>query len=148
MRGMKITWTTLAVGIALGAASWMVVPLVSEHIEPFDSAVGLGLGQLLMSIVAFYIGFTRGIRVLLILLLGLYLGMNAYPYVFGTAEQRAWAVLGLIMNVAMCVLPFCVGLIGRLVKAAVTKRRHQCASAEIERGNSKWQGRSSNGEQQ
>jgi hypothetical protein len=104
---------SLLIGIVLGAASWFVVPLVSNKFEPFDSDTGLYIGQALMSAAAFYMGFSRGINILLIFVFGAYVGLNIYPYAFGTSEHRAWAGLGLLMSTLLCICPIGVGLLGK-----------------------------------
>ena len=54
---MKRTYLSIISGFALGAASWAVVPLVSDRFEPFDSELGFYIGQSILSLVALYIWF-------------------------------------------------------------------------------------------
>lgn len=103
-------------GIALGAFSWFVVPLVSNKFEPFDSDTGLWIGQALMAVAAFYFGFTRRVISVLVFAVGAYIGLNLYPYLFGGSEQRAWASLGLVVSTLLCVLPLIAGIVGAIAK--------------------------------
>lgn len=107
---------TFLAGVALGAASWLVVPLVSNRFEPYDSSAGLYIGQSLMSVAAFYFGYTRGVTSVLVFVAGAYISLNLYPYVFGTSEARAWAILGLFMSLLLCVFPLAIGLLGKFFK--------------------------------
>jgi len=108
-------------GIALGAASWFVVSLVSNKFEPLDSDTGLWVGQALMAVAAFYIGFTRRFMSVVVFVVGAYSGLNLYPYIFGTSEQRAWASLGLVVSTLLCVLPLIAGIVGAIAKYAKIK---------------------------
>ena len=108
-------------GIVLGAASWAVIPLVSDKLEPFDSDLGLTIGQIVLSISALYLGFVHGLKYVFIFILGIYLSSNIYPYLFGPSESRAWAVLGLITTLALCLLPLLFGMLGKISKIAKIK---------------------------
>jgi hypothetical protein len=105
-----------SLGVALGAASWFVVPLVSNKFEPYDSDTGLLIGQALMAAAAFYFGFVHRIINIVVFIVGAYIGLNLYPYLFGGSEQRAWASLGLLVSTLLCVLPLIAGIFGIIAK--------------------------------
>ncbi len=106
----------LVLGFLLGAASWFIVPLVSNKFEPYDSETGFWIGQGLMVAAAFYFGFSDGIKSIVVFMVGAYIGLNIYPYLFGGSEQRAWASLGLVVSTLLCVLPLIAGIVGVIAK--------------------------------
>ncbi len=118
---MKKASTSLLNGLVLGAASWAIVPLVSDRFEPFDSELGLYLGQSVLSVASFYFGYSNGLKYVILFLIGVYVSSNVYPYLLGSSEQRAWAVLGLITTVALCIIPLVFGALGKLV--SIGKRK-------------------------
>ena len=77
-------------GATLGALSWAVCPLVSNHFEPFDTIVGFICGQLILSVGAVYIGRTSRSSNLLLGLLGAHVGQNVYSFTFGSGDQKAY----------------------------------------------------------
>lgn len=95
----------LAGGALLGALSWLAALGVSGAFEPYDSALGLLANQLVLSLPIALLAFRYRLWTALLCLLGAYVGMNLYTYVFGGAETRAWAVLGAITSVALLVVP-------------------------------------------
>jgi hypothetical protein len=103
-------------GVVAGAISWGVVGLVSDKYEPFDSGIGLLIGQSILSAVAFRVGYKKKLRELMIYLVAAYVGMNLYSYIFGGSEQRAWAYLGVITTIALMVFPLVFGVIGIIVR--------------------------------
>lgn len=111
----------LVSGVALGALSWAIVPLVSNKFEPFDTEIGFYLGQAILSAGAFYVGFSKGFKQVVILIVGMYVGGNLYAYIFGSSEARAYVVLGLIMHWALCVYPLLAGALGKLARFGVSK---------------------------
>ena len=104
------------VGVVAGAMSWGVVGLVSDKYEPFDSGLGLLIGQSILSAIAFRVGYKKKLRELMIYLVAAYVGMNLYSYIFGGSEQRAWAYLGVITTIALMALPLVFGVIGMIVR--------------------------------
>lgn len=100
-------------GVILGAFSWIVCPLVSGQFEPYDTGVGLAIGQASMLILAVYIGWAKNLVFLLLAIGGMYLGQNSYAYVFGSSETRAWMLLGLFTSLLLCILPLIGGLLAR-----------------------------------
>ena len=112
---MKKTYTSLISGLVLGAASWAIVPLVSDVFEPFDNELAFFLGQSVLSVASFYFGYSSGLKYVYIFILGVYVSSNVYPYLFGSSEQRAWALLLLITSITLCVIPLAFGILGKLV---------------------------------
>jgi hypothetical protein len=108
-------------GVALGAFSWAVCPLVSGHFEPFDTSLGLIIGQMSMLLLAIYTGWAKKLGFLLLLLVGMYLGQNLYAYAFGSSEIRAWMLLGLFSTLLLCILPSIGGFIARGVSLYVQR---------------------------
>ena len=119
--------STLIGGFVLGAASWAIVPLYFGEFEPFDSEAGFYSGQIMLSVAAFYLGFSRGMKQVLTFIVGVYIGCNTYAYVFGSSETRAWVLLGLITTWALCIFPLLSGVVGKLVRIGKVKynKRHQ-----------------------
>ena len=83
-----------AAGLAMGASSWAVCPLVSDRIEPFDTGMGFLAGQVLMTVGTFWIGWTTGSWAKVALaVLGLYLGQVLYS---ALAVGTLWILLGMV----------------------------------------------------
>lgn len=110
---MKNQIIIISIGVIAGATSWGVVGLVSDRYEPFDSSIGFYLGQFILSIIALWVGYKKKFGDLIIYLISAYLGMNAYSYIFGGSEQRAWAMLGMITTTSLIVFPAVFGIIGK-----------------------------------
>ena len=111
-------------GIFLGAASWGVVGLVSNRFEPFDSGTGLLIGQLVLSLSSFAIAYRTGMWKALLFVAASYVGMNVYANVFGTTEQRAWFILGLVTTLSLIISPVMCALLGRLAHSAMVRFRN------------------------
>ena len=118
---MKRTYFPFISGFVLGAVSWAIVPLVSDSFEPFDSELGLYFGQSVLSVASFYFGYSSGLKYAFIFILGVYVSSNVYPYLFGSSEQRAWVLLGLITTITLCVIPLVFGILGKLVNIGIIK---------------------------
>lgn len=103
----------ITTGIFLGALSWFVCPLVSDRFEPFDTAIGFFIGQTIMLVFAVYIGWAKNIESVFVAILGIYIGQNAYSYLFGSSEAVAWAALLLLTSVFLCIIPLVGGLAAR-----------------------------------
>jgi 4-hydroxybenzoate polyprenyltransferase len=69
-----------------------------------------------MAAAAFYFGFVHRIINIVVFIVGAYIGLNLYPYLFGGSEQRAWASLGLLVSTLLCVLPLIAGIFGIIAK--------------------------------
>ena len=113
----------LTLGFFLGAMSWGIVSLVSDRFEPLDSEIGFLTGQIMLSAVAFGVGYQLGIREIFILVFSAYVGMNVYAYLFGGSEQKAWFFLGLITTLSLIVFPTIIGLFGRFLNSVLLKFR-------------------------
>lgn len=114
-------FSVLVLGFMLGCAAWAIVPLVSNKFEPFDSGIGMLIGQLVSSAVAGYLGFSRGVKAVLMFVAGLYVGFNVYAYTFGSTDIRAMFALGLLTNIFLCIYPLMSGLFGKII-AMLTAR--------------------------
>ena len=113
---MKSTHTSLLIGLVLGTASWAITPLVSDVFEPFDNELSFWLSQSVLSVVSFYLGYSIGMKCVFMFITGVYVSSNVYAYLFGSSEQRAWALLGLItMFLFLCIIPLAFGMLGKLV---------------------------------
>ncbi len=113
---MKKTYISLISGLVLGAASWAIVPLVSDVFEPMDNELAFFLGQSVLSVVSFYFGYSYGLKHVFIYILGIYVSCNVYSYIFGSSESRVWAYLGLItFFLFLCIIPLAFGFFGKLV---------------------------------
>ena len=100
-------------GIFFGALSWIVCPLVSDRFEPFDTSTGFFIGQSIMLLFTVYVGWVSDIRSVLVAILGIYIGQNAYAYLFGSSEAVAWAGLLLFTSIFLCIIPLVGGLASR-----------------------------------
>ena len=118
---MKKTYISFVVGFSLGAVSWALVPLVSDRFEPYDSEAGFYIGQSILAMAAFYIGFSGSIKNVFFFVIGIYISCNIYPYIFGSSESRAWAALGLITTLTLCAYPLIFGVLGRLASIGKLK---------------------------
>ena len=118
---MKNKIIIFTIGVLVGAASWGVVSLVSDRYEPFDSGLGFFVGQFILSFIAFWIGYKKRFRDLATYLIGTYIGMNAYAYIFGSSEHRAWASLGMLTAIALIIFPLVFGVIGIMVSSLQQK---------------------------
>ncbi len=103
----------LVAGIAAGALSWAICPLVSDSFEPFDSTLGLIIGQVLLVSLAGYIGYKFTLRALGIVIFGMHGGQIAYLYLFGSNEQRIWIFFGMATTLGFLVLPLLFGVLIR-----------------------------------
>jgi len=121
----------LIIGLLVGAVSWGVVSIVSDKFEPFDSGVGFMVGQVILSVIAFWMGYKKRISELLVYLAGAYMGMNIYAYAFGSSEQKAWVLLGMFSTILLIIYPFVCGIIGKIINIAQQKyNKHFKADAQ------------------
>jgi hypothetical protein len=104
------------IGVAIGALSWVISPLLSGGFEPFDSGLAMVVGQIAMSAYSGYIGFRYGFAKLLVTVFGMYVGQLGYAYSFGGSEGRAWILLGAFTIMLLCVVPALTGLIGVIIR--------------------------------
>jgi hypothetical protein len=114
---------TLFAGIALGAFGWGMSHWVSGKFEPYDSGAGFLVTQIVLAPVAAMAGYRRGIAAAFVLVVGGYLGLNAYAYAFGGSESRAWAMLGAISTLLLVIVPAFAGLLGGVAKRLIARFR-------------------------
>jgi hypothetical protein len=131
---MKRKYVSLITGLALGAASWAIVPLVSDKFEPFDSESGFYIGQSILSIASFIFGYLYGLKHVFIFIFGSYISFNVYPFIFGSSESRAWASLGLVTTLALCFYPLAFGIFGKLVGIGKLKYNNWLKKDAAKRG--------------
>lgn len=117
---------SLIAGVILGAASWGLGSVLSGTFEPFDSLTGFLTTQVMLSGGALLVALTTGGRSLTLLILGGYLGLNLYPYVFGGPETRAWALLAALTTMFLTVIPSLAGVAGLLIRRV--RRKFQTAN--------------------
>jgi hypothetical protein len=115
--------TIFVIGFILGCLSWAICPLVSDRFEPFDTGIGFLIGQVIMAVFTVYIGFIANYKKLLLAVLGLYLGQNAYAYVVGGSEAKAWAVLLLFTSIFLCIIPLVFGLSAKGINVFLQHRK-------------------------
>jgi len=72
--------------------------------------------QVLLGVTAFLTGLKRGVAASVTFVAGVYLGLNIYPYISGSGETRAWALLGLFSSLILVIIPFLIGLAGASLK--------------------------------
>ncbi len=106
----------LALGLLLGAIGWGLGSAISGTFEPFDSGVGFLSTQIVLGTAALVVGLRAGGSGLTALLVGGYLGLNLYAYIFGGSESRAWALLGAVTTLSLVVVPLLAGLVGVVVR--------------------------------
>ena len=112
---MKKLVFVVLVGVFAGALSWASAGVVSDRFEPFDSEIGFYFSQFILSIFAIYAGYKLGVIALLIYLIGAHVGLNLYAFIFGDAEQRAWALLLVFTAILLLIFPLILGLTGKLI---------------------------------
>lgn len=131
---MKRKYVSLITGLALGAASWAIVPLVSDKFEPFDSESGFYIGQSVLSLASFIFGYLYGLKYVFIFITGSYISFNAYPFIFGSSESRAWASLGLVTTLVLCFYPLIFGIFGKLISIGKLKYNNWLKKDAAKRG--------------
>ena len=97
-------------GTAIGALSWLAAYAVSGVFEPYDSSLGLLVNQVVLSAPAAFVAYRYRASASLVLLVGAYVGMNAYAYSFGGSEHRVWAALGAVVSTMLLLAPVLLAL--------------------------------------
>jgi hypothetical protein len=103
----------IIVGVSVGAISWVLSGLLATQFEPFDSAIGFLANQIILCLLAAYYGYKKGFMVLSAYLFSACIGMNAYVYLLGDSEKKAWILLYLITSIIFLVMPFILGLVAK-----------------------------------
>ena len=119
-----------AIGLLLGPLSWGASQLISGKFEPFDNTTGFFVCQAVLAIPTLIIGLRVGMLRALFGLVGAWIGMNAYAYLFGSGETRAWILLLLFSSLTLLVLPAIAAIVGGIVRA-IRKRPAPTAAAEL-----------------
>lgn len=94
----------LAGGVT-GVLSWALVYAVSGRFEPYDSSLGLLVNQLLLCAPLVLLLRRAGPLGPWLYLLGAWLGMNAFSYLVGNPESRAWAQAGAVVSLLLLAVP-------------------------------------------
>jgi hypothetical protein len=124
-----LAWCVL--GLLLGPASWWAAGAVSGRFEPFDSTLGFLVCQLVLVVSLGCIGLRAGILRALSCLFGVWLGINAFAWLAGDSETRAWIVLLLFSSLTLLMFPLAAALLGGTVRVW---RARQSARAVRETG--------------
>ena len=111
----------LPIGLAIGAFSWWIVPLVSDSFEPFDSIEGYRIGQAALCIGAFYFGYRSGFKPLVLYLLGAHFGGLSYAFIFGSDNLRGFILVLFFTNLIFFYYPIIVGFLGIFLKYLANK---------------------------
>lgn len=119
-----------AIGLLLGPLSWGAAQLMSGTFEPFDNATGFFICQAVLAVPTLIIGLRAGMLRALLGLVGAWIGMNGYAYLFGSSETRAWILLLLFSSLTLLVFPAVAGIIGGGARA-IRKRPAPTAAAEL-----------------
>ncbi|RLJ62676.1 hypothetical protein [Sulfurisoma sediminicola] len=114
---------TMFAGITLGAFGWGISHWVSGQFEPLDSGAGFLATQIVLAPAAAIAGYRKGIAASFVLVVGGYIGLNGYAYVFGGSESRVWAMRGAISTLLLIIVPAVAGLLGGVAKRLVTRFR-------------------------
>ncbi len=109
--GVRGALVLLLQAAVVGGFSWALCPWVSNQFEPFDTTLGLLLGQVFMVTFVALVAWYNTLGGVLLSVVGLYFGQNAYAYVFGGDESRAWAGVLLLSSVGLCLLPLLGGCV-------------------------------------
>jgi hypothetical protein len=110
------------IGLALGPLSWLAAQAVSGTFEPFDDGIGFLVCQVVLSIALFVVGLRTGVLRALLCLVGVWVGMNAYGYLAGSSEMRAWIVLLMFSSLSLLAFPLAAGVLGGAVRALRARR--------------------------
>lgn len=117
------TLLLLPAGIALGATSWAICGAVTGKFEPFDNITGFFLCQTILALPMLILGLRAGMLRALFCLFGAWIGMNAYAYLFGSSETRAWIVLLLFSSLTLLVFPAIAAIGGGIMHAMQRRSR-------------------------
>jgi Zn-dependent protease with chaperone function len=104
--------------VLLGSAACGLAHVLSGSLEPLDSGRGFLVTQAVLGMAAWLAGWRAGGRMLALMLLGAYVGVNLYSYVVGGPESRAWALLGALTSTVLLVVPALLGCFGYLIGRA------------------------------
>lgn len=117
------------IAVCIGAFAWMASAEASGVFEPYDSGIGLLVNQIVLVAGALWVGLRQRPWSVPIFLAGAYVGLNAYPYAFGSSESREWAVLGAIASVLLLLAP-CLCSLTCLAYRAIRRRNERISANE------------------
>lgn len=120
---LRTLLAAFALGLLLGPASWWVVRLATDRFEPFDNGVGFFLCQTVLALPMAVLAFRHGVLAALPALPGAWVGMNAYAYLFGSDEARAWIGLLLFSSLTLLMFPLAATVAGGIGHALRQRRR-------------------------
>jgi hypothetical protein len=123
-------WILIIGGTLTGAASWAIPHTITGVFEPFDDSVALLLCQATLAPLAFYAGLRAGFLRSALGLLCAWAGMNAYAYLFGSSETRAWIVLLMFGSLTLLLLPAVAMTIAAIARVFLRKLRKSSPPAD------------------
>lgn len=115
----------MVVGLVLGALSWIAPATITGIFEPFDNALGFWLCQAILALSMLLIGLHQGTLSALSALVGAWAGMNAYAYVAGSSETRAWIVLLMFSSLSLLAFPMLCAVFGGAAHALSRRKRRR-----------------------
>lgn len=95
-------------GGVVGVLSWALAWLISGSFEPYDSSLGLLVNQLLLCAPLALLLRRASLMGPWFYFCGAWLGMNAFSYLAGNSESRAWAQAGAVISWLLLALPITV----------------------------------------
>ncbi|MFZ5634998.1 MAG: hypothetical protein ACOY82_00270 [Pseudomonadota bacterium] len=119
---------SFALGLLLGPLSWAAAYAVSGTFEPFDNASGFFACQAVLALGLFAVALRVGVLRALACLVGAWIGMNAYAWLAGSSEMRAWIVLLLFSSLTLLLLPLAAAILGGIARALLARRSAARAS--------------------
>jgi len=102
----------IIVSLVLGAASWAILLLFPVSIELLGIDLDLLIAQFLIAAFTVYIGWTTNTINVIISVVGICIGQNAYVYISGMYHE-IWNPITLITSIVLCVFPLLAGLVSR-----------------------------------
>ena len=118
---MNRIYLALIIGIILGAFNWAIVPFVSDGIEPSYEGKGFYIEQLFLSIFPIIFGYKHGMKNVLMYVLGIYISLYFYPFIFYFSKITEYAIYGLFTTLYLCFYPFIFGIVGKVAKLGYIK---------------------------
>ncbi len=111
-----------ALGLILGPLSWATAYAISGTFEPFDNTTGFFVCQAILALALFVAGLRAGMLRAFGCLVGVWVGMNAYAWLAGSSETRAWIVLLLFSSLTLLMFPLAAAIAGGIVRAVRARR--------------------------
>ena len=108
-------------GLVAGAVSWAICYILFGISEPYDTPIGFGIGQLILITTALYVSNKHPFSILTLNVFAMYIGINAYAYIFARSGERSWWTINLVVSVSLTLLPFFIGIGFYIVKYLYVK---------------------------